>query len=290
MTSDKRQAARAGQRSMHPFYPDPSLVPNGSGRKLGRPLSELKTLALFLDIDGTLLDLAATPDQVRVEPGLADVLYRLETQLGGALALVTGRAVDFVDRLFPMHCFTVAGLHGAELRPGPQAAALRPVRAVQDGPAFAAALNFMHRAAAQHAGLLPEIKGAAFALHYRRAPELRPDAEGIMAEALRIAGPAYDLRNGKYVVELGPAGSDKGAALRNIMAIAPFKGRRPIAAGDDLTDEAMFLAVNEMGGVSIRIGDRLAPSKAMARLESPADLRDWLHGLAGALQQVDTNT
>ncbi len=134
--------------------------------------------------------------------------------------------------------------------------------------------------AADHPGLLAEDKGAAFALHYRQAPELAGLVNRIMAEALEIAGPACRLRDGKYVVELGFAGADKGRALRNLMASPPFIGRQPLAAGDDLTDEAMFEVVNSMGGRSIRIGDGQSPSAAIERIATPAAFRSWLHELA----------
>lgn len=259
----------------------------------GPNLPDPGNVALFLDLDGTLLDLAATPDQVVAEPGLRALLLQLERRTAGALALVTGRQVAFVDALFPGHHFpghhfpghhfTVAGLHGAELRPGTSAgggiaAIAAPTRETQS---FQAAFSRMNTAA-RGLGLLTEDKGAAFALHYRQAPELRGEAERIMAEAARIAGPGYRLREGKCVIELCPAGADKGAALRNLMASPPFNSRHPLAAGDDLTDEAMFKAANALGGLSIRIGAQDSPSAATARIASPATFRAWLTHLAAA--------
>nr|WP_283258463.1 trehalose-phosphatase [Pseudomonas sp. GX19020] len=248
----------------------------------GPALPDPGKVALFLDLDGTLLDLAATPDQVAAEPGLGALLRQLERRTEGALALVTGRQVAFVDALFPAHRFTVAGLHGAELRPSTAigtgiAAIAAPARETQS---FLAAFSGMQNAA-RDIGLLTEDKGAAFALHYRQAPELREAAERIMAEAARIAGPLYRLREGKCVIELCPAGADKGAALRNLMASPPFNSRRPLAAGDDLTDEAMFGAANALGGITIRIGAQDSPSAATARIASPAAFRAWLRQLAG---------
>lgn len=246
-------------------------------------LSDPARPALFLDLDGTLLDLAPTPEQVAPEPGLIEVLIRLEARTSGALALVTGRQVAFVDTLFPSHLFTVAGLHGAELRPGP--AAGNGLSAIAASPANTASLreafSRVLRETAAHPGLLAEDKGAAFALHYRKTPGLRSKVESLMAEAAGIAGPGYRLREGKYVVELCPSSADKGAALRNFMASTPFRGRCPVAAGDDLTDEAMFQAVNIMGGLSIRVGDHGAPSAAKTRIATPGAFRAWLRQLAG---------
>lgn len=145
-------------------------------------------LALFLDLDGTLLDLAPTPEQAAPEPGLLDVLIRLEARTSGALALVTGRQVAFVDTLFPSHLFTVAGLHGAELRPGP--ATGNGLSAIAAPPAntapFREAFTRVLRETTAHPGLLAENKGAAFALHYRKAPGLRSKVESVMAEAAGI--------------------------------------------------------------------------------------------------------
>lgn len=239
--------------------------------------------ALFLDLDGTLLDLAPTPDAVRVEAGLAARLAALERLTGGALALVTGRAVDFVDALFAGHRFTVAGLHGAALRPAPGLAGLLPVLPVAQppDPGFQAAHALARSASRALPGVVFESKGRAFALHYRQAPQHRARVKRIMQQAGRIAGPAHRLRAGKCVVELGPAGADKGSAVGNLMACHPFQGRYPVAAGDDLTDEAMFRAVNALGGLSLRVGPEaaLADSAAVAGIATPAAFRAWLEGL-----------
>lgn len=287
MTTENRLASPAAQMALTPL-PSHKTRPPTAGEERER-VPDLAGAALFLDLDGTLLDLAATPDQVAAEPGLTDLLIRLEEHVSGALALVTGRRVGFVDSLFPHHRFTVAGLHGAEIRPGAALGAERSVTAAPQGDtaAFQAAFGFMRAQAADHPGLLTEDKGAAFALHYRQAPDLRDLVERIMAEALKIAGPAWRLRDGKFVGELGPAGADKGAALRNLMASPPFIGRQPLAAGDDLTDEAMFQAVNSMGGLSIRIGDQDSPSAAVQRIATPGAFRSWLHQLAGPSRPGD---
>lgn len=239
--------------------------------------------ALFLDLDGTLIDIAESPDAVRVAPGLPDLLADLDARLSGAVAIVTGRPVAFVDSLLPGNGLTVVGMHGARFRAGRRAEAL----CLPSG--FGGqAVDLQHRAAldvarahariraARLTDVLFEEKGEAFALHYRLAPEHEAAVRVIMAEAAQMAGDGFLLRPGKCVVELCPAGRDKGQALTALMAQRPFAGRRPLAAGDDLTDEAMFAAATLLGGMSIGIGDR--PGSANAALATPADLHRWLKG------------
>lgn len=270
--------------------PDPSTYGSTAPTYPSLCLGAADGSALFLDLDGTLLDIAPAPDTVVRPPELCALLVALEGRLDGALALVTGRDLAFVDALFTEHRFTVAGLHGAEIRPNDLTApSLMPLRAEAGAQPLLAALLHVETQAACHPGLRLERKVGAFALHYRSAPELRGIAEGIMAEALRVAGPAYILRGGKCVVELGRAGACKGEALRNIMISDRFRGRRPIAAGDDLTDEAMFAAANAMGGLSIRIGDVQASSHALRRVPTPLAFRSWLQDLARVWKEEETH-
>lgn len=245
-------------------------------------IAPLSDWALFLDLDGTLLDLAPTPEAVRAGPRLRAGLNALRAAAGGALAVVTGRRIAVVDALFPGHRFAVAGLHGAEIRPAPGAPLLVPGIA-PDAPGFSAARAWAQRGARQAPGLRFEDKTAAFALHYRLAPDHGETVAAIMAEALTLAGPGYKLRSGKAVVELGPADADKGRAVARLMTLPPFAGRRPFAAGDDVTDEDMFRTVNHMGGLTMLVGpaSRFAASAAATRLDSPQDFRNWLEGLTG---------
>ncbi len=233
--------------------------------------------AFFLDLDGTLLDLASTPDAVQPAPGLFDALRRLEDETGGALAIVTGRAIEFVDALFTGHHFTVAGLHGAALRvPGDD---IQP--AERASAAYSSARDFAQAQAKMLPGVLFEDKGQAFALHYRLAPLSAVAVADVMKRALVLAGPAFMLRPGKSVVELCPAGHDKGSALRYLMTRPPFYGRKPLAAGDDLTDEAMFPAASALGGLGVRVGPLidLPRSGASLGLPTPASFRDWIRRL-----------
>ncbi|MCO5732686.1 trehalose-phosphatase [Rhizobium sp. SSA_523] len=238
---------------------------------LGQPDS----WALFLDIDGTLLDLAATPDAIIVPPELADHLARLANRLDGALALVTGRALVYADTLFSPLVLPIAGLHGAERR-----RADGSVDSVAQDPAFSTLKASLARVTGDWNGVLIEDKGAAVAAHYRQAPQWQQSVEAVMHSALEEAGPDYALQRGKMVIEIRPARASKGAAVRAFLSEPPFVGRKPIAIGDDVTDEAMFKVANDMGGCSIRIGEPTAETAARYTIASADALRQMLKGLA----------
>lgn len=230
---------------------------------------------LFLDLDGTLLDLAEAPDAVVVPPGLQTHLSKLSTLLGGALALVTGRPLSFVDRLFPGNAFFLAGLHGAEMRSPTGGAAL----AVAEDRRLEAVKKWLRHAASQWPGVLVEDKGLAVAMHYRQAPDMERRVGDLM-KGTASSVPGWTLQTGKFVVELRPAGRDKGDAVRTFMERSPFSGRSPLAIGDDVTDERMFAAVNAMGGASFRVGPRSARTIARGCIETPGELRRWIEKLA----------
>jgi trehalose 6-phosphate phosphatase len=231
--------------------------------------------ALFLDIDGTLVDLAETPNSIIVPSSLPKDLDALSKKLGGALALVTGRAISFVDPLFyPFH-FPVAGLHGAERRD-----AAGHIQRVTVTPAFEAMKQRITEEASQWPGVLVEDKGAAVAAHYRLAPECQPLVEAMMDRYFVEAGPEWSLQRGKMVVEIRPAHAGKGDAITAFLNEAPFKGRRAFAAGDDFTDEAMFRTVNRIGGQSLFVGLDSVETQARSRIASPAMLRQMIAQLA----------
>ena len=168
------------------------------------------------------------------------------------------------------------------MRPSPALAGLVAASgAPQTDAVFPAARDRAGQAARHLPGVLFEDKIRAFSLHYQQAPEQRIAVARIMETAWRRAGPGHLLRMGKCVIKLDPSGADKGAAVRNLMALRPFHGRYPVAAGDDLTDEAMFRAVNAMGGLSLRVGspETLARSAAVAGAATPTAFRAWLGGL-----------
>jgi trehalose 6-phosphate phosphatase len=232
--------------------------------------------ALFLDVDGTLLDIACHPDDVHVEPRLHDDLTRLHANLGGALALLSGRRLSQLDALFDWRDKAAAGLHGAELRTPDGSEHI-----TGDARAFAAVRAHANDLVAAAQGVTLEDKRLALGLHYRQAPEARGAAERIAHTLLREAGGSYALQRGDHVFELKPADVDKGRALAALMRDAPFRGRTPWMLGDDLTDEDAFRHVNANGGVSVVVGLRRRTGARYA-LDDPATVRAWLHALAEA--------
>jgi trehalose 6-phosphate phosphatase len=247
-----------------------------SSRKRARPPSPADDWALFLDVDGCLIDFADAPDAVRVPRRLPSLLARLAGRLSGAVALVSGRPLAGLDRLFSPLRLPAAGLHGLELRNGTR---LKPA------PEVPAALAGIHDEATTLAstwpGALVEDKGPALGLHWRGAPAAR-DALRALAEAALPRLPGYRLQHGDSVVELRPADGDKGAAIAALLEEAPFRGRVPVFAGDDITDESGFATVNARGGISVLVGAR-EPSAAHYALRSPNAVRRWLaEGATGA--------
>lgn len=226
--------------------------------------------ALFLDVDGCLLDIAERPDAVRVDPNLPAVLERLRERLGGALALVSGRPLADLDRLFaPLH-LPAAGQHGLERR---DAAGRRlPTVALPEG--FDAVEARLALFTGRHPGLLLERKSHGLALHYRGDPARGPEALRLARSLAARSDPPLTAVEGKAVIELRAPGADKGRAIEAFLEEAPFRGRVPAFAGDDVTDEDGFAAVNRRGGYSILVGSR--PSAARWALPDAAALRRWL--------------
>lgn len=229
--------------------------------------------AVFLDVDGTLLDIAPRPDAIVVPEGLPHDLRLLSAQLGGALALVSGRSLALLKRLFPDLPCSLAGLHGAEIE-FPDGTSFTMPRS----PEMDDAVRALVVAASQWPGVVVEDKGAAFAAHYRLAPRFAVVVEEEVNSIAERLGDKVAVQRGKSVVEIRPSGHDKGQALKALMTGPPFVGRRPLAMGDDLTDEAMFEAANGLDGLSVRVG---SPRATLARLavSSPADVRSWIRSL-----------
>lgn len=234
--------------------------------------------AVFLDIDGCLLDLAPTPDEIFVPPELPGGIEKLRLKLGGALALVTGRGLAYADALFDPFPFPIAGLHGAEMR-GPDG---RMIHA-EAPPAFAALKAALAEECQDLEGVLIEDKGAAVAAHYRLAPQY----EAVLGERMRAfaeaAGPDWALQLGKMVYEIRPARASKGDAVERFLREPPFAGRVPIALGDDLTDESMFAVANARGGLTFRVGRAEAKTCAMGTIPSPGHVRDAITSFSNSL-------
>jgi trehalose 6-phosphate phosphatase len=232
--------------------------------------------ALFLDFDGTLVELAPAPDQIRVAPGLPKLLVALENWLSGAVAIVSGRRIDDLQRYLAPFDGTVAGQHGLEIHRGDGR-----IQRLPPDPALVAALAAFAEFAARHDGILLEDKGTTIALHYRRVPELAGAVDALADGVVAASCGALRAIKGKMVVELVPCGVGKGTAITAILQEPPFHGRVPVFVGDDVTDEDGFGAVAALGGVSIRVG--VGASTAAFRLATVADVLAWLRrGLAEA--------
>ena len=236
------------------------------------PLSRLAPAALFLDFDGTLVELADAPGAIAVPAGLAPLLDRLVARLGGRLAIVSGRALDDLRSHLGGAGAVLSGSHGTELH---YADGRRIPVAVP--PGLAAARDEIRRFAAGGEGLLVEDKPAGVALHYRLAPEREAEAAAFLASLAERSGLA--LQRGKMVAELRPLGTDKGAAVRRLMGEPPFAGARPVFVGDDLTDEDAFRAAESLGGAGVLVGpDR--PTAARWRLDGVTEVTAWLESAA----------
>ena len=229
--------------------------------------------AVFLDFDGSIVEIAETPESVVVEPRLKSLLVELESALDGALAIVSGRTINALDTMIGTHRFAAAGLHGLERRSAGgriqrASAAPMPLDAVRDALA-----GFVRN----HPGLALEDKGVTLALHYRGAQQKADACRSAAANA--VNGTAFEILPGKMVLEIKPPGIDKGDAIEAFLAEPPFRGRVPVFCGDDLTDEKGFVAVNARDGISIRVGitDKTA---ARFQVESVAALRLWLEEIA----------
>ncbi len=235
--------------------------------------------AFLLDLDGTLLDIAPTPESVVVAPGLAADLAALRDRVGGALAIVTGRPIAQIDALLPGVPHAVAGEHGGATRHAPgETVSAAPLADIPDAWREAAA-----RIAAAHPGARVEDKRRGIVLHYRAAPEhgasLRTALAALLAPAGHTlpgdtpAGEAFHLLGAKMAWEIRPAGADKGSAVRALMARPPFAGRLPVFVGDDVTDEDGIAAAVALGGVGLRVPDTFG---------DPEGVRAWIARLANA--------
>lgn len=242
----------------------------------------LSGIALFLDVDGTLLEIAASPQAVSVPDELRERLRALFLASGGGVALVSGRAIADLDALFAPLALPSAGLHGFEHRGTSGAYRRRPL---PSAAALEAARSVMLDLASRHRGLFVEDKHFALALHYRGAPQLEDLAVTAARDAAARAGGELELQCGKMVVELRPTGATKAQAVTAFLEEAPLAGRRPIFIGDDLTDEPAFELVNRLGGWSAVVS-ATRPSAARARLADVAAVRGWLAQLQAQPEAV----
>jgi trehalose 6-phosphate phosphatase len=227
--------------------------------------------ALFLDVDGTLLDFARTPGDVHVPTDLIGDLRRLQEAFDGALALVSGRQLETLDALFAPLRLPSIGLHGLQRRAGDRSAHDLPHE-------LASVLAAARDLAAKYPGALIEDKGITIALHWRDAPAAEEPLHEF-ANSVLIDLPGYCLQPGRDVLELRPDGHDKGDAIVSLLETDNFRNRLPVFIGDDLTDEHGFDAVNARHGISVLVGSR-ASSAATHGLRDPAAVRTWLREAA----------
>ena len=226
-------------------------------------------LALFLDIDGTLVDFTSTPSETASDPEINALLASLAKQLDGAVALVSGRAIRTIDALFAPLRLPASGLHGVERRD-----ARGNLHGADDRDPGLDGLRLEAAAlASRYPGTLIEDKGRSIGIHYRLAPEW---AGAVRAAALALAAPlagAYEVQEGAMLVEIKPRGVSKGTAIDAFLAETPFAGRQPVFIGDDLTDQHGFDAVERHGGYSIGVGPLVAGTY---HLDDVAAVRRWL--------------
>jgi trehalose 6-phosphate phosphatase len=240
--------------------------------QLPPPPALIEGAALFLDFDGTLVELADTPDAIAVPAGLGPLLERLRRRLEGRVAIVSGRSLADLQRHLPLHGIAFSGSHGLELQlangtrlPLSVPIGLDDVRARVE--AFAGTTP----------GLLVEEKPAGIALHYRLAPAEGPRADAFLGALAKERG--LQVQRGAMVVELRPTGATKGDAIKAFMTEPEFAGTRPLFMGDDLTDEHGFAAVASLGGAGILVGPVRA-TEARYRLGSVAEAATWLRAAA----------
>ena len=234
--------------------------------------------ALFLDFDGTLVEIAEHPDAVVVPARLPALLSALVERLDGAVAVVSGRDLAGLDRLLDGALPALAGIHGLERRDS-RGRLYRPVDHSARFDALRTALaGFVER----HPGTSMEDKGNALTLHYRGAPGLADAAAALMQQHREALGDEFRLQSGKQVLEIRPTGAHKGSVVEAFMAEAPFRGRTPVFIGDDVTDEDAFRAVNRLGGHSVRVG-RDRATAARHEIDSVNEALQWLASLARQL-------
>jgi trehalose 6-phosphate phosphatase len=232
--------------------------------------------AFFLDIDGTLLDLVALPAAVRAGAADFELLTALYEAAGGAAALVSGRPLAGIDKIFAPLKLPAAGQHGVERRD----ARGRIHRHAVPSELWQEVIAPLRRYAAQHEGLIFEDKGLSVALHFRLTPRLEKGVQAAMRAAVARMGERFEILPGKMVLELRPSGRDKGVAIEEFMRERPFARRVPVFLGDDVSDEYGFSVVNRLGGHSVKVG--AGPTAARWSLPHPSAARAWLAQWIGA--------
>ena len=252
-------------RALLPSYPD-------SDHPVFSPL--LEDCAFLLDIDGTLLDLAPTPGAVVVPPGLAEALSGLHMRTDGALALVSGRSLADIDRIFNPMLLPAVGGHGAEMRMSvdSEADAVHAPPMDKDLKKRFAAISHLDPR------IIVEDKGYSIALHYRQAPNWeRAIYDAVAAIRADLPEAPIDVLPGKSVCEIKKSGISKATGVKELLKHEPFAGRRPIFIGDDITDESVFAIMPDLKGVSFSVSRHAHGVDGFFAM--PADVRHWLASL-----------
>jgi len=233
-------------------------------------------IAFFLDFDGTLVEVAERPDAVRLAARTRDALGLLTDATGGAVAIITGREIGDLDRFLAPLRLPAAGVHGLTRRTLTGENLAAPI----DEDFLRHAELLLAPLVLSEPGLLLERKSNAVALHYRARPDLE-EACGVVMDELAAISRGVRIKRGKMVFEAKPAIADKGTAVLDFLKETPFAGRRPLFAGDDVTDEDAIGVVNELDGITIKIGP--GATVAQFRAEETAVFLDWLHATALSL-------
>lgn len=257
-----QMVTKFGDQSPHFLAPDPV---------------DLSRAALLLDVDGTLLEIAATPEEVVVPPSLVRTLGQLLERAGGAVALVSGRTIETLDRLFRPLSMPAVGQHGAEIRLSPGG----PVRC-NHASLSPELRRRIHVLATINSCVLVEEKSRSMSVHFRRAPEyeafLRQEVAKVVAAEARPD--SVEFMFGKAVIDIKPSSFSKGTAVREVMAAPPFAGRRLVFIGDDTTDESVFAILPDLGGLGFAVGRNMKAAHGV--FASPAQVRSWLARVAEA--------
>lgn len=238
---------------------------------------DVRDIALFLDCDGTLFDIAPTPTEVRVPAGLVELLGRISNGLGGALALLTGRQLAEIDTLLAPVKLVSAGVHGSEVRIARDGDIARVANALPDS-----LVEEVVRRTQALPGIIAEPKGPGLAVHYRLAPHLKQALEAELRTLLTRYPEGLILSPGRKLFEIIPAGHSKGTALESILALPEFAGRRPMMIGDDMGDVPAFAAAHRAGGAGLRVGGEQFGYDNI-EFAGPKDVLAWLERLVDKL-------
>lgn len=241
-------------------------------------IEDISGCALFLDLDGTLIDIGRRPDGVVVPSGLAQLLLRLSAGLRGALAINSGRPIADIDRFLAPLTPIAAGVHGAELRLAAGGEVHHLAKSLE--PSL---VDAVYELCQVDDGVSVELKGFSIAVHYRMAPEAGPKIEAALRHILEGGPDHLILSRGRKVFEILPRHISKGAALESVLALPGFCGRRPIMVGDDASDETALDAARRLGGLGLRVAGEYFPQE-LADFEGPANVRSWLLALAERLE------